>query len=114
MAEVPNLYSAAFDEGSCVNVLEAGANGCKARRSGKSVLVLVRSQLESARCDTKSMSSGEEEALRVSERHRTFMAMTALAVWTGVVGIVSDVYGWTELTGQTPSVSRFRLETLRE
>jgi PAS domain S-box-containing protein len=46
-----------------------------------------------------------EEAVRASEeRHRTFMAMTALAVWTASSSgnVVSDVDGWTELTGQTP------------
>ena len=45
-----------------------------------------------------------EEALRASEeRHRTFMAMTALAVWNAAPDgeIVTDVYGWSELTGQT-------------
>jgi PAS domain S-box-containing protein len=45
-----------------------------------------------------------EEALRASEeRHRTFNAMTALAVWNAEPSgeIVTDVYGWSELTGQT-------------
>jgi len=50
-----------------------------------------------------------EEALRASEeRHRTFMAMTTLAVWTASANgdVTSDVYGWTELTGQTPDQYR--------
>ena len=112
------LYSAAYDEGSCVNVLEAGSNGYQSTPfSERQFLVLVRSQLESAQMRHESMSSGEEEALRVSEeRHRTFMAMTALAVWTAAPNgeVVSDVYGWTELTGQTPEQYRGSgwLETL--
>ena len=50
-----------------------------------------------------------EEALRASEeRHRTFLAMTALAVWTAAPNgdVVTDVYGWSELTGQTPDEYR--------
>src|SRR5262249_20769373 len=50
-----------------------------------------------------------EEALRASEEgHRTFMAMTALAVWNATPDgqIVTDMYGWSELTGQTPDQYR--------
>jgi PAS domain S-box-containing protein len=50
-----------------------------------------------------------EEALRLSEeRHRTFVAMTAVTFWikapNGV--IVTDPCGWTNLTGQTPNQLR--------
>ena len=50
-----------------------------------------------------------EEALRASEeRHRTFMAMTALAVWNAAPNgeVVTDAYGWRDLTGQTPDQYR--------
>jgi PAS domain S-box-containing protein len=50
-----------------------------------------------------------EEALHLSEeRHRTFMATTALTVWTTTPDgeMVSDLYGWEELTGQTPEQYR--------
>jgi PAS domain S-box-containing protein len=50
-----------------------------------------------------------EEALRSSEeRHRTFMAMTTLVVWTASPNgdMATDVYGWAELTGQTPDQYR--------
>src|SRR5262245_7106032 len=50
-----------------------------------------------------------EEALRASEeRHRTFMAMTALAVWNAAPDgeVVTDAYGWRDLTGQTPDQYR--------
>src|SRR5262249_23711619 len=50
-----------------------------------------------------------EEALRASEeRHRTFMSMTALALWTAAPNgdVVADLYDWGELTGQTPDQYR--------
>jgi PAS domain S-box-containing protein len=49
-----------------------------------------------------------EEALRASEeRHRTFVAMTALAVWsTAPDAEVSKDYGLAQLTGQTPEQSQ--------
>jgi PAS domain S-box-containing protein len=52
----------------------------------------------------------QEVLQRSEERHRTFMAMTTLAVWvtapTGEAGSDADLYGWAELTGQTPDQYR--------
>jgi PAS domain S-box-containing protein len=50
-----------------------------------------------------------EAALRVSEeRYRTFMNMTALVIWTTAPngGVVTEMHGWAELTGQTADQSR--------
>ena len=50
-----------------------------------------------------------EEELRASEeRHRAFMAMTTLAVWTTAPNgdVVADIPGWRELTGQSPDQYR--------
>src|SRR5262249_7148256 len=50
-----------------------------------------------------------EETVRLSyERLRKFLAMTVLTFWiTGPNGeVITDPYGWADLTGQTPSQFR--------